>query len=216
MAKLEIKPHQVILFQGDSITDAGRSRRAVGPNHPQGMGDGYPTLIADRLLEKYPDRHLQIYNRGISGDRIQDLAHRWTNDSLRLLPDIISLLVGVNDTWNYLYLGMGSDPGEYREIFRKILSDTRQQLPEIQYVLCEPFVLLTGEVSEEWLADISERQEIVRILADEFKGIFVPFQAALNQAAEEVPPRQLLDDGVHPTNLGHRILADCWIETVLD
>lgn len=210
-----IKPHSVILFQGDSITDVGRSRRAVGPNHPDGMGYGYPRLITDRLLEKFPDQFLQFYNRGVSGDRIRDLAYRWPNDSLRLLPDVLSLLIGVNDTWNYLYMGMGSDPKDYQKIYRKILQDTRQHLPDIQFILCEPFVLITGEVSEEWLSDINERQEIVRGFSREFDGVFVPFQSALTKAAESTPPGKLLDDGVHPSDLGHRVLADCWMKSVL-
>lgn len=216
MTTIEIKPHQVILFQGDSITDAGRSRRAVGANHPDGLGFGYPRLITDRLLDKYPDHNLQIYNRGVSGDRVMDLAHRWTNDSLKLLPDLISILIGVNDTWNYLYLGMGSDPDEYQDLIRKMLLDTREHLPLAKFVLCEPFVLLTGEVSDQWLVDLSKRQKVVSNLAEEFMGVFVPFQSALDKAAENMPSDKLLDDGVHPTDLGHRILADCWIDTVLE
>lgn len=215
MSHLDIKPHSVILFQGDSITDAGRSRRAVGANNPNGLGDGYPRLIADHLLTEYPDHYMQIYNRGVSGDRIRDLAQRWQNDSLRLLPDIISLLIGVNDTWNYLYMGMGSDPNDYKKVYRKILQDSRQQLPDSIFILCEPFVLITGEVSEEWLNDINERQEITRGLAQEYNGVVVPFQSALDKAAEDISPPKLLEDGVHPTDLGHRVLADCWLKTVL-
>jgi len=212
---IQIKPHSVILFQGNSITDAGRSRRAVGPNNPDGLGDGYPKLISDHLLEGFPDHDLQIYNRGVSGDRIRDLAQRWENDSLRLLPDIISLLIGVNDTWNYLYMGMGSDPQDYLKVYRKLLLDTRKLLPDTQFILCEPFVLITGEVSGEWMSDISERQEITRRLAGEFNGVVVPFQSALEKAAEVTTPNKLLEDGVHPTDLGYRVLADCWIEAVL-
>jgi lysophospholipase L1-like esterase len=215
MSAINIKPHSVILFQGNSITDAGRSRRSISPNNPDGLGYGYPRLIADQLLTEYPDHFLQIYNRGVSGDRIRDLAQRWQNDSLRLLPDIISLLIGVNDTWNYLYMGMGSDPRDYKKVYRKILQDTHQELPDIQFILCEPFVLITGEVSEEWLSDINERQEITRELAGDFNGVVVPFQSALDQSAQDISPNKLLDDGVHPTDLGHHILADCWIEAVL-
>ena len=212
---ITLKPHSVILFQGDSITDVGRSRRAIGPNNLDGLGNGYPQLISKYLLEGYPDHYLQIYNRGVSGNRIRDLAHRWQNDSLRLLPDIISLLIGVNDTWNYLYMGMGSDPNDYQNVYKKILQDTRQQLPVSTFILCEPFVLITGEVSEEWLNDINERQEITRRLAREYTGVVVPFQSALDKAAENISPHKLLEDGVHPTDLGHRVLADCWIEAVL-
>ncbi|RLD94751.1 MAG: lysophospholipase [Bacteroidetes bacterium] len=210
-----IKPHSVILFQGDSITDAGRSRRAIGPNNKDGLGNGYPQLISEHLWEDYPEHHLQIYNRGLSGDQIRDLAQRWQNDSLRLIPDIISLLIGVNDTWNYLYLGMGSNPQDYQKVYRKLLQDTRQWLPDSQFVLCEPFALITGEVTGEWMSDINHRQEITRGLAREFNGVFVPFQSALDKAAENISPPGLLEDGVHPTALGHRILADCWVKAVL-
>ena len=212
---ITLNPHSVILFQGDSITDAGRSRRAIGPNDWDGLGTGYPRLIADHLLAEHPDHYLQIYNRGVSGDRIRDLAQRWQNDSLRLFPNIISLLIGVNDTWNYLYMGMGSDPKDYQGVYRKLLQDSRQFQPDTQFILCEPFVLITGEVSEEWLNDINERQEIIRELAREYSGVAVPFQSALDKAAEDISPHKLLEDGVHPTDLGHHVLADCWIEAVL-
>lgn len=212
----KIKPQHILLFQGDSITDAGRSRMSVGPNSPDGMGFGYPRLIMEHLLESSPNKHFQYYNRGVSGDRIQDLARRWAHDALRLEPDLISILIGVNDTWNYLYLGMGSSPDEFRLIYRQILENTRAELPGVALVLCEPFVLLTGEVTEEWDEDITSRQKYVRELAGEFGGLFVPFQSALDKAVSEgIPAHRLLEDGVHPTEQGHRLLADYWIESVL-
>jgi lysophospholipase L1-like esterase len=82
-------------------------------------------------------------------------------------------------------------------------------------VLCEPFLLITGEVTHEWSADITRRQGFVRDLAEEFNAVFVPFQSALDQAAQQVSAGQLLEDGVHPTNRGHQVLADCWMKTVL-
>jgi len=212
-----INAHSVVLFQGDSITDAGRSRVSVGPNSPNGMGFGYPRLIMDRILETSPDQGLQFYNGGVSGDRIQDLARRWSHDTLRLRPDLISLLIGVNDTWNYLYLGMGSSPEDFQRIYRQLLEATRSELPKTSLVLCEPFVLHTGEVTQEWDEDVSQRQRFVQELAEEFEAVFIPFQSALDQAvSESVPAHQLLEDGVHPTQRGHRLLADCWIESVLD
>jgi len=185
---ITFKPQSVLLFQGDSITDAGRRRQAYGPNNPDGLGQGYPKTISRHLLEIYPDHHLQIYNRGVSGDRIRDLAHRWGNESLRLLPDLLSILIGVNDTWNYLYMGMGSSPDDYNDVYRNILQDTLTRLPDIQFVLCEPFVLITGEVTTEWMDDVNQRQEVVKTLAKEYKGVFVPFQFALNKAARDLPP----------------------------
>jgi len=212
---LMFKPHSVILFQGDSITAAGRDYSRIGPNSPEGLGVGYAQKIAGAILKNYPGKHLQFYNRGVSGNRVQDLYTRWEMDSLRLLPDLISILIGVNDTWNQLVLGLGSDPDEYRVLSRKILEETRKALPDSKLDLCEPFILLTGEVTEEWEADVTQRQEIVRDLAEEYEGVFVPFQAALDQEAQRVPPHRLLDDGVHPTDLGHQVLAECWMKTVL-
>ncbi len=216
MTNIDIKPHSVLLFQGDSITDAGRSRAAVGPNSPSGLGSGYPYLVADQLLKRYPDHHLQIYNRGVSGDRIQDLSQRWEQDSLRLLPDLISILIGVNDTWNYLLMGIGSSPEGFLNIYRQLLQNTLRELPDVRLVLCEPFVLLTGEVTEEWQRDIASRQSAVEKLAREFEAVFVPFQSALTEAAASgTPAPQLLEDGVHPTPRGHQVLTDCWLKAVL-
>jgi len=210
-----LKPHSVILFQGDSITDSGRSRLAIGPNSEDSLGFGYAHRIGHRLLEENKDRYLQIYNRGINGDRIRDLEGRWEQDSLRLIPDLISILIGVNDTWNYMFSGLGSSPEEYRGIYQGILEHTRQRLPDIQLVLCEPFILLTGEVTQEWEKDISLRQASVQELAGKFDAVFVPFQYALDEAANQISPHLLLDDGVHPTDKGHQVLAECWLKIVL-
>ena len=211
---IQLKPHSVILFQGDSITDTGRSRTSFGPHSGDSLGYGYVRLIADRLQFRGPDQYLQIYNRGISGDRIKDLEGRWERDSLRLMPDLLSILIGVNDTWNYLFTGLGSSPVEYQDIYQGILERTRQRLPDVQFVLCEPFILLTGEVSEEWGEDIVLRQESVRELARKYTAIHVPFQEALDQVAVQISPHLLLEDGVHPTDKGHRVLEEYWMKTV--
>ncbi len=211
---IKLKPHSVILFQGDSITDTGRSRTSFGPHSGDALGYGYVRLIANRLQDQEQDSYLQIYNRGVSGNRIRDMQSRWEGDSLRLMPDLLSILIGVNDTWNYLFTGLGSSPEEYHLVYHDILDLTRQRLPDIQLVLCEPFLLLTGEVSEKWEEDLKIRQESVRQLAGEFEAIHVPFQDALDEAAKQVSPRLLLDDGVHPTEKGHRVLEKCWMKAV--
>jgi lysophospholipase L1-like esterase len=180
------------------------------------MGFGYPRLVMDQLFKDYPDQHLQFYNRGVSGNRIQDMGARWHQDTLSLQPDLISILIGVNDTWNYLYLGLGSSPDGFSRIYRQVLKDTRATLPETSLVLCEPFTLLTGEVTEEWEEDMNKRQVCIQELAEEFAAVFVPFQSALDSViAQGVPAGQLLDDGVHPTQRGHRLLADCWLANVV-
>jgi lysophospholipase L1-like esterase len=213
---MTLDPHGVLLFQGDSITDAGRRRLTSTPNSPDGMGVGYPRLIMEQIFNRYPDRELRFYNRGVSGDRIQDMVSRWQRDTLSLQPNLISVLIGVNDTWNYLSMGLATSPERYHKIYHQLLENTRAKLPEVALVLCEPFLLITGEVTGEWEQDLVQRQGAVQELAEKFGAIRVPFQSALNTAvAEGVPAVRLLDDGVHPTQWGHRVLADCWIESVL-
>jgi lysophospholipase L1-like esterase len=210
----DIQSDSIILFQGNSITDAGRNRMTRNASVGDGLGFGYVRMVADRLHSEFSN-NLNIVNKGISGDRIKDLAYRWEKDTLQLQPDLISILIGVNDTWNYLYSGMGSSLDEYLRIYRQLLNTTLSEHPNVQLVLCAPFILITGEVTKEWMKDLAHRQSIVQDLAGEFGAIHVPFQSALDKAVKTSPPHHLLEDGVHPTEKGHRILADCWIKNVL-
>ncbi len=135
-----------IFFQGDSITDAGRCRVNVDPNIK--LGQGYAQLTAAKLLAEYPEKNLEIFNRGISGNRSVDLYARWKIDALNLKPDVLSILVGVNDTWHGKNKNNGVGIKRYERIYRELLTWTREVLPECKLVLCEPFVLLTGAVDE--------------------------------------------------------------------
>jgi acyl-CoA thioesterase I len=213
-SEIRLQPNLTLLFQGDSITDAGRDRLDFKANSPSGLGNGYPVPICRTLLERFPDHHLQCYNRGISGDGIEDLHRRWRTDTLPLLPDWVSILIGVNDCWRFCTLGSGNSPGDFFDSYQKLLQTTRTELPFVNLILCEPFLLPVDLVEDEWIADLEQRQQAVRSLAEEFGATLVPFQSALDQAAKQYPLPQLLEDGVHPTPLGHILLADCWLGTV--
>jgi acyl-CoA thioesterase I len=156
-----------------------------------------------------------VYNRGISGNRVVDLYARWRVEAINLEPDIISILIGVNDTWHGFMYNNGVEVERYTTIYRLLLEYTRQQLPHIQLVLCEPFVLQCGVVSEAWVAEMDQRRASVHKLATEFDAVFVPFQRALNDPLRHGPPEYWAADGVHPTPAGHRLLADCWLQHVL-
>jgi lysophospholipase L1-like esterase len=211
--KITIEPESKILFQGDSITDAERNREITQPNHSHALGFGYCNHIAAQMLRNRLADKLQFYNRGISGNRIVDLYARWKADAINLKPDIISILVGVNDTWHEFTERNGVEPERYEMVYRLLLDYTRQQLPSVQFVLCEPFVLKCGVVTGPWIDEIRQRQQIVKRLANEFKACFVPFQSALD--GQYAPPEYWLADGVHPTIAGHRVLAECWCECVM-
>jgi lysophospholipase L1-like esterase len=200
-----------IVFQGDSITDAGRSREHEEADEPTGLGPGYVGLIAQALLAEPKNSGLKIFNRGISGNRVLDLLVRWEHDTLALEPDIISILVGVNDTWHrYLPGGVGIKVSRYATFYRMLIEDTLERRPRCQLVLCEPFALPGGQFRDEWMGELRERMAVVRELAREFKAIYVPFQEVFTQELKRRPAADLAADGVHPTPLGHQIMAEAW------
>jgi lysophospholipase L1-like esterase len=210
-----IKPGSTILFQGDSITDAGRDKFEPGPNRSGALGWGYCNQIASQLLRDRPGDGLRFYNRGINGNCIDDLHARWRLDAVNLRPDLISILVGVNDAWQAFMRDGGAEMDRFEAVYRMLLADTKEQLPGVQLVLCEPFALMSGLVSEAWVQGLWQRQRIVSALAGEFGACFVPFQAAMDDAVASAPPEHWTLDGVHPTPAGHSVLARCWLETVV-
>lgn len=213
---MDIAPHSVILFQGNSITDAGRERSAAGPNSAAGLGQGYAGMLARELLDRRAEDRLQIYNRGISGDRILDLKKRWERDTLRLVPDVLSILIGVNDLWYGMSWTSGQVLKHFQDIYRELLQLTRERLPQTDLILGEPFLLAPEGIGGQLVEPLSRMQQAVQKLANEFDAHHVPFQTALDEAAADMPPGDLLSDGVHPTERGHHVLAECWLNHVLE
>ncbi len=202
-----------ILFQGDSITDAGRGREVEDANFQ--LGSGYAFVAASEMLFKHPEKDLLFYNRGISGNRVVDLYARWKIDAINLAPDVISIMIGVNDTWHEYGRQNGVEPERYEQIYRMLLDWTLKELPEVKLVLMEPFCLVTGEaVTEEWLLEMGERSAIVKKLAAEYNTVFVPLQDKFNAALDKAPVSYWLRDGVHPAPAGCALIAEAWLEAV--
>lgn len=205
-----LKPASIVLFQGDSITDCGRSREATSANGA--LGGGYASLIAGRLLASHPDKNLSFFNRGVSGNRILDLAARIKGDVINLKPDVLSILIGVNDTWHEFNYQNGVAVPKYQRAFREFLAEVRGSLPGVHFVLCEPFVLPCGVVTPAWVAEMNERRAVVATLAKEFGATWVPFQSMFDEAVRQAPPAYWAGDGVHPTLAGHQRMADAWLK----
>ena len=203
---------KIIVFQGDSITDAGCSKDYLNLQPNDGMGIGYPflTMAALRLAE--PEKNWQVYNRGVSGNRVVDLYARWKRDALNLKPDILSILIGVNDTWHEYPGQNGVEVPRYAQFYRMLLEWTKQVLPETKLVLLEPFVLPFGAVQPNWIPEMDARRAVVKELAGEFKAVFIPVQSILNDALKRAPQEYWLKDGVHPTTAGHALISQAWIE----
>ena len=202
---------KTILFQGDSITDAGRSREPQSMTN-QGLGTGYPMLVAARINADAPGAGYTVINRGISGNRVVDLYARWKIDALNLKPDVISILIGVNDTWHEFGAHNGVEPERFELIYRMMLEWTKKVLPEVKLVIMEPFALRTDEVvSEDFFNDVKVLAAISRKIAGEFDAVFVPLQDKFDAAAKLAPNTYWLFDGVHPTVAGHQLIAEAWM-----
>lgn len=212
-----INHSDVVLFQGDSITDCGRSRERPGPNSGESLGRGYVFFTAARLLADYAGGSLQVFNRGISGNRITDLADRWKADCLDLRPTVISILIGVNDTWHGTGKGQpenGVPLDQYESVYTGLIEHTLDTLPGVRLVLCEPFVTRCGAVTDAWFPEIDQRREIVQRLATQHQAAFVPFQAAFDEACRRAPAEYWAADGVHPSIAGHMLMAQTWCDAV--
>ncbi len=177
------------------------------------MGDGYAAIIAARLQAEYPNGKLQVWNRGISGNTIYDLAARWEQDALALRPDMLSILIGINDTAAEIALD------EFEAAYSEILERTRAALPNVRLVLCEPFHLAArgsdaGDAA--FNANARARARVVEKLAKRYSMPFVRFQQAFDEAVKRAPVESWLPDGVHPTRAGHELMADEWLRTVTE
>jgi lysophospholipase L1-like esterase len=210
--RLSLKDNDVILFQGDSITDAGRSRTLSANN---GLGSGYPYLAGASLLYKNPTKNLQIFNTGISGNKVYQLADRWEADSLSLKPNILSILVGVNDYWHTLGGSYKGTLQTYKDDYKKLLDLTLQKLPDVKLIIGEPFAIPgVKAVNEKWFPAFSGYQQAAYDLAKTYNAVFIPYQKVFNEAIRSAPGAYWTKDGVHPSIAGTALMAQSWMETV--
>lgn len=209
-----IKPGNTILFQGDSITDAGRKRDVADANSSAAMGDGYAWFAASQMLVDAPSANLKFFNRGASGNKVYQLAERWQADCLDLKPDVLSILIGVNDFWHTKSFGYKATVETYEQDLRALLKRTKDALPNIKFVVCEPFLLECGNVKPDWPSDFAAYRKAARKLADEEQAVFVPFQAMFDAAVKIAPPAVWAGDGVHPSATGAALMAHWWLKTV--
>ena len=193
-----------ILFQGDSITDAGRDKKNEIANQQQAFGRGYAWMAASQLLISKPDHNLTIHNRGIS----------WQKDCLDLKPDILSILIGVNDIWHGLNGRYDGTVKTYEDDYRKLIQKTKKNLPNVNLVICEPFVLKCGAVNDKWFPEFDGYRAVSKKIATENKAVFVPFQSMFDEAVKYAEAKHWAGDGVHPSAHGASLMAHFWIEAV--
>jgi acyl-CoA thioesterase I len=200
-----IKPNARVLFIGDSITDAGRDR-----SDPLSLGDGYAAVVA----RTYSSSGVRFLNRGISGNRVRDLKARWQVDCLDLAPDLLSIMIGVNDTWRRYDRDDPTSAEAFEADLKTILAQVRTALPATRLVVLEPFLLPVSEAQAAWREDLDPKLAAVRRQADAFGATLVPLDVVLTEAALKTGPAALAHDGVHPTPEGHTLIAQTWLSVV--
>ena len=205
--RIELKSNQTILFIGDSITDAGRLEAAYRP-----FGYGYVHFVAYRLKAKYPEYNLGIINTGISGNTIRDLNYRWERDCLNHKPDILSVLIGINDVFRQ-YTGTPDAAvlfDEYQLTYNRLLSLAKEKY-NCRLILIEPFMFCDDKANPAYKS-LQQYIHAVRALAEEFDAVLVPLQELIDKKIKEVPPEKFSDDMVHPYVWAHAWIAQQWFE----
>lgn len=212
--KVSIKNKDIILFQGDSITDAGRSRSEAKTNNPSALGSGYAFLAAAELLNAYPERDLKIYNKGISGNKVYQLAERWEQDTIAIQPNVLSILIGVNDFWHMMDGKYKGTLEIYKNDFSQLLKITKEKLPAVQLIIGEPFALKGTSVKPTWFPSFDDYRQAAKDVAAEFNATFIPFQRIFDKALEVAPVSYWVPDGVHPSIAGAKLMASAITEAL--
>jgi acyl-CoA thioesterase I len=201
-----LQNNSIILFQGDSITDAGRSRVS-----DRLLGSGYPAKIQALVKRRLPGSKIKVLNRGISGNRAVDLLNRWDTDCILLKPDYVSILIGVNDTWRRYDNNDPTSPELFKqrvkELIEKTLSGTSAQI-----ILLNPFLLDINDKVTAMREDLCGKQAAIGELAQEYGTKYIDLDTIFKSAAEKRSPAYYAGDGVHPTKAGHKLIAEEWLK----
>lgn len=189
---------KTILFQGDSITDGNRRRSVF-----DALGEGYVLDVAKVLGRTYT-----ILNRGISGNKTSDLVKRWQKDTLDLRPDILFILIGINDIWHRFTYGVKIDASDFEKNLTYMIETTQKELPKCTMILLYPFVLKLGYYAKVWDDPLAKQHAILDRLAKTYRLPFIPLQTLFDEAAKKTPAAILVPDGVHPSAVGNQLIAD--------
>lgn len=203
------------LFQGDSITDGSRGRNE-DPNHI--LGHGYCFAVSSRIGADFPEYGFQFINWGISGNTVSELEKRWQPDTLELKPDVLSVLIGINDVNALIDREEDAlDLNAFKTVYRKLLTSCLEKNPELLIVLGAPFFFASGwrkNQFEMWHPLTLECAEIVKQITDDFNAVFVDFPTVFEEAQQRAPIDYWVWDGIHPTAFGHELMAREWIKQV--
>ena len=198
-----------ILFQGDSITDASRNRERDCMR-----GHGYATIVSGKLGFDYPNEY-EFINRGVGGNRVTDLLARIQCHIINLEPDVMSILIGVNDVWHEINSQNGVRTELFEHVYNILIQEVKAAKPDIKIMIMEPFVLKGSATEENWDAfknGVAEKAAAVKRVAEKNGLPFISLQDKFDEACKKAPEDYWLFDGVHPTAAGHELIAREWIK----
>jgi lysophospholipase L1-like esterase len=202
-------PGSTVLFQGDSITDCGWDRQ-----DGNSLGNGYPARTAGLWENLFPGSTVRFFNRGVSGNRVKDLLLRYEEDFRALQPDLVSILIGINDTWRRYDSNDPTSAEDFEKDYRTLLGKLRQDLPRTRIVIIEPFLLKTNP-PKDFREDLDPKIQAVRELAREFADVFIPLDGIFARyVVEGWKEADISPDGVHPSPAGHGIIALEWLKAL--
>lgn len=200
------KDGQIVLFQGDSVTDCDRIRE-----DKTSLGLGYPMLIEKIYNEYFPENTVKFINKGVSGDRVCDVLARYNEDIKDTNPDFISILIGINDVWRRYDNNMLTTIEEFENNYKTLLSKIKSDFPNTKIMMLEPFLLHSDAAKIIWHEDLDPKIQVVRKLANEYADYYVALDGIMAEKAVESSATLLAGDGVHPSDFGHKVIAEKYL-----
>ena len=198
-----------ILFQGDSITDANRNRANI-----HDLGQGYVKYAAPLIAAARPDTEFEFIDLGISGNRSDDILARTQTDIVDIDPDVVSILIGINDVWHRHSSGREMTDEQFEANYRAVLERIRKETHAKILILC-PFLLPSSD-KEGWRCEVESICTIVRRLADEYADAYLPLDEKFAAALPSAPtPLHYSIDGVHPNTAGAEFIGGLYCEAIL-
>lgn len=203
---------KVVLFQGDSITDCGRDR-----NDENSLGEGYVKMLASRYKETHPESNVKFVNKGVSGDRVHNLIERYVEDIMDISPDFISLMIGINDVWRRYDSNDPSTVDSYLDHYEYLLKMIKSHMPDTKILIIEPFLIHVKPELEIWHEDLDPKIQAARTLARKYADYYLPLDGIFaSLCVKKYKGEEIAQDGVHPTALGHSIIADEIIKLIYE
>lgn len=198
---MRLKDKDTIVFAGDSVTDADKSVTS------DGLGNGYVKLVHDALIAFCPEREFRVINAGVNGNTSRDLLARWQKDVVEKKPDVLFLMIGINDVWRHFDYKHPSVRFISKEEYRNNLQDICEQISGVRDFYLLPPYYMERNRNDEMRRMTEEYAKIAVEVADRYGAITLNVQASFDDYMQHRSGQSISWDRVHPGAIGSLILA---------